>query len=637
MSRVNGNGIAFWIGRAGLALPCALLIVWILACYPLSSWPLAITAAAYGMALWRWPALFLVVLPIILPALDLGAWTGWMMIGEADLFVLATVGVLIARDPPRARDVLPPGWRGRVLLALIAVYTLGTVIGLLAAARTEIHSDNAFLRPDNALRLVKGIVEALALSPFLRQRQRTHADIGPWLGLGMGLGLAAVALEVVAERALFVDILDFTTDYRVVGPFSSMRTGGGHIGGYVAMALPFALAGIPGPNGSPVWKTRIVAGGMGVYALAVTFARTAYAAALGGAATVILGLILRSWRRGGLSPAVAIVPAGLVILGLGLAASSGIMAQRFGALPADLLVRETNWRDGWAVHDGGVLSTVFGMGLGTYQRTMLARAPNNRPSDLSIVWDAAGPFVSIRAETAFFLGQKITPPRRGDVHLIFRFRADDPKAVALYGLCDKVLLYSDQCRGGQVKPRATGVWETASVWIPAAGLGAPAFIGLLNRPVELSFSTPAGTTLSIRDARLIDVFGRSLLTNGDFTSGLNLWGFTDDTHTAWRIKNQYLMLLFELGVTGLAAFLVLSGLAFAGGVRAAIQGEAIGAAVAGAVIAFLISGFSDDLLEVPRLATLYFLICWTGLLPGMEALPTPLRRPAEAAAEVEEY
>jgi O-antigen ligase len=76
--------------------------------------------------------------------------------------------------------------------------------------------------------------------------------------------------------------------------------------------------------------------------------------------------------------------------------------------------------------------------------------------------------------------------------------------------------------------------------------------------------------------------------------------------------NEYLMLWFETGGVGVLAFLALSGAAMAGGMRAAGQGAVTGAAVAGSVASFLISGLFDNVLEAPRLATLFFLVCLCG-------------------------
>jgi hypothetical protein len=123
-----------------------------------------------------------------------------------------------------------------------------------------------------------------------------------------------------------------------------------------------------------------------------------------------------------------------------------------------------------------------------------------------------------------------------------------------------------------------------------------------------------GHTIDVRDISLTDDAGRPVLANGDFADGLDRWVFTDDSHVSWRMLNQYLMLFFETGIFGVVAFVALAGLAFAGGVRALRGGAASGAAVAGAIAGFMVSGLFDNLLEAQRLATLFFLTCWCGLL-----------------------
>jgi hypothetical protein len=586
-----------------------------IASYPLSPWPLAAALLAYAATLWRWPALFLLILPIVIPACDLGLWTGWMVVGESDLFILITLAVLLLRTPPQPTDLLPSRWPTTILALVIAVYTLSTITGLTRPLGYAPDSANPFLRPDNALRLVKPLAEALALFPFIRQRQRTHGDALTWLGWGIVAGLVAVSLETLAERRLFTDgVLDFSTDYRVAGPFSSMRVGGGHIGAYLVLALPFLL-GVGHRRLSRGAAALIVVAAIGGgYTLAVTYARTAYGAGL--AALGVAGLLwLLARSRSGGGRILAIVPLVLILAGLGAAAASSVMRGRFAGAAGDLITRESNWRDGWAVRDRGLLPAAFGMGLGTYQRAMLSRSSVNQPSDIGLDRDTAGAFVTLRIHSPFFLGQKVSLPTDGAVRLTLSFRADAAGAMLGVSLCDKVLLYSDNCRGPLIRPAAPGTWETASITLPVEGLGRRALGGLLRRPVELSLFDPiAGTTLGLRDVSLTGPSGASLLANGDFAHGLDRWIFTDDSHVSWRILNQYLMQLFETGVLGLLALLALCGLAIAGGVRAVWSGEPMGAAVAGSVVAFLISGLFDNVLEAPRVATLVFLILLAGLV-----------------------
>ena len=579
--------------------------------YPLARWPLATALLAYAALLWRFPAAFLFILPVVLPAVDLGLWTGWMVIGESDLFVLATLSVLLLRLPPERRDLLPSGAARWVILAVVAIWIIATGTGLLSPLGAEA-SDNPYLRPDNALRLAKSLAEATALLPFLHHRQRTHGDAVACLGLGMAAGLGAVTLVVLAERVLFANLLDFSGAYRVAGPFSSMRVGGGHIGAYAALALPFTLCL---GRLRPRW---LAAGLLGIgclaggYTLAVTFARTAYGAGLAGmAVTGTVWLWARRRREQAVAASIMLVPVALMLAGLAMAAGWTGMRERFAETGQDYATRAGNWQAGLAVRDTSWAGTLFGLGLGTYQRAMLMRSAVNRPTDLMLRHDEGGAYVVMRVTTPFYLGQKITPPS-GSLRLTLRARAEQPATLGV-SVCDKVLLYADNCRGSSTLLPTPDQWQSLSVTLPAQGLGRSALLGLLHRPVELSVFGSGGW-IEVRDITLVNDTGQSLLVNGDFAQGLDNWIFTDDSHVSWRMLNQYLMLFFETGVLGLVTYLALAGLAVIGALQTAGRGALEGAAVAGAVTAFLVSGLFDNVLEAPRLGTLFFLVCFCGLI-----------------------
>jgi hypothetical protein len=247
------------------------------------------------------------------------------------------------------------------------------------------------------------------------------------------------------------------------------------------------------------------------------------------------------------------------------------------------------------------------------------RTTANHPSNLYVATDTNGRYLSLRTETPFYLGQKVSLPTTDDVQFTARLRTADPKVVLGVSLCDKMLLYSDNCRGTQFQASAPGTWVTVSARLSVTGLGAST-LGIVRRPVELSlFDTVQGSVLDVRDITLVDAAatddaGRSLLANGDFSSGLDRWLFTDDSHLSWHFKNQYLLTLFETGAVGMAALLAAAGLAVAGAGRAVMRGDPMGAAVAGSVAACLVSWLFDDVLEVPRITSLFFLVCWCGLL-----------------------
>ena len=628
--------------RFALSAICFGLLTWGIAVYPLPILPLIAASAGIAAIVWRWPAAFLLLVPAALPALDFGLWTGWMVVGEADFLILLCLAVLLVRVPLRPSDIVPRGAAGAVFWLFAAVLALGLVIGLAVPAPD---TANPFLARTNGARLAKGFVEAAALLPFLRQRLRTHGDALTWLTAGLSLGLILVALEVLVERDLFPGILDLGAEYRVVAAFSSMRVGGGHIGACIALALPFALMGCVAPKRLGWLALSMPALIGGGYALAMTFARTGYLAGAAGCVAAGLCILAAPRRAAGPMPRVlAAVGAAIVLIGIAGAATSGVMRQRFADAATDLLTRESNWREGWDVRDPGLMTQMAGMGLGTYQRTMRARGRVNVPSDVVLGSDQTGPFVTMRVSSPLYLGQKIPFPAPGNLHLHLRYRAEDPGAVLAYSLCDKMLVYSDKCRGGQFHPAHPGVWETMSADIAVSDLGKAGALTGLRRPIELSLFDPVmGSAITVGGVSLTDASGRSLLVNGDFRQGLDRWLFTDDSHVSWRILNQYLMILFEGGALGLLSWLALCGLALTGAWRGLARGEAAGAAIAGAIISFLVSGLFDNVLEAPRIAALFYLIVGAGLILWEGRPPSPTVRPVGparddvAAPPVEEY
>jgi hypothetical protein len=224
----------------------------------------------------------------------------------------------------------------------------------------------------------------------------------------------------------------------------------------------------------------------------------------------------------------------------------------------------------------------------------------------------------------------IEPGRQYRVFLALRSR--DGRGELPVMLCEKVLLYSANCQGATFRLRGSGGWEDFGAMISSADLDQHVVLGWLRRPVEFSFFNPTpGTTIDVGHIRMLDPHDRNILVNGDFSRGTERWYFTDDDHVVWRIKNQYLMSLFECGALGLVALIVLTGTALAGAIRAIRRGEPMGAAVLGSLVAFLLSGLFDNLLEVPRLAALFYIVAFSGLTMMHTSMPRQIR--ADRAAD----
>jgi glycopeptide antibiotics resistance protein len=584
--------------------------------YPLAPWLLGAALALYAAALWRWPSLWLAVLPALLPTFDLAPWTGWIDVGEPDLFALVTIGILALRASPRAADFRFRGLAATALILAVSSCFFGVALGLGMPGPPG-GSDNPYLRPDNALRVAKGLVTALALLPFLRERLRRRGDALTWFGAGMTVGLAGVVAAAIVERALFPGIFDFAADYRVAATFAGMHVGGGYIGAYIVLALPFLLVCQVRARTPMLIAAMVVAVGAG-YALVVTFARAAYVGASVALVVACLGWGCAARRGNTRASAARALPALLLVTVGGIVVAgilTPIMAERLGQASPDLAGREASWRQGLALRDDGVFADLFGMGLGTFPRVVLARKPDGRfPTNFVLGHDGGYRLLSLAAGSPLYFGQKVPIEPGRTYRLFLGLRSSDSRAALTLMLCEKWLLYSDNCRSATVTPRAIGKWEDFGVPLSSAGLARPALFGWLRRPAELSVvDLVPGTTIDLGDVRMLDDRGHELLANGDFLRGTEGWYFTDDNHLAWRIENQYVMTFFEGGVLGLAAFVLLAAAALLGAARGIGRGEPVAACVAASLAGFLVCCMFDCLLDAPRLATLFYLVAFCGL------------------------
>lgn len=569
--------------------------------YPLPPWPLAAALAAWAGMLWVRPQAWLVGLPALVVGLDLSPWTGSTMLGEADLFVLATVATLALRAPPPAASLRMDAGTIAILGLLLAATAVGVARGLGLPGE----SANPYLRPDNALRLARPVAEAVLLLPFLMAR---GSDAPRLLGQGLAVALAVVAGEAVIERALFPGIASLGSDYRIAALFGTMRVGGGHIGTFLGMALP--VLPMLFVTAAPVGRAGLVGvTGAAGYTLAVTFARTAYGAAAAGLSVTIIAWTLLAPRtiKGGRRTLAALGMAGLLVAGLATVASLGFMRERLGLMGADAATRQANWTRGWEAADTSPAGWLLGRGLGTYARVMLT-APGEAPTDYLLAGDPEGSYLTLKPSTPGFIGQKIAPAFDGPLRLTLRWRAETADATLGVILCHKHLLFSDGCRGATLRATAPGTWQTATVTLPVDGLDAGS-LGPLHRPLELAlYGSPPGSRVSVRQLSLTGVDGRDFLANGDFAGGMARWGYTDDRHSAWRIFNLYLMTLFETGLLGLAALFGLLAGGSAAAMRLAQRGDPIGAALLGGLAAFAIAGLFDHVMEAPSLVLLLLLV-----------------------------
>ena len=603
--------------RAGVAGLTLLVVLAGLSRYPLPVWPLALALVIYTALLWRWTGLWLVVLPALLPVYDLAPWSGWLVVGETDFFILATLGVLSLRAPPGPEDFWPGRKAGRRMLPFLLVFLLAVIRGIWHPG-PQGGSDNIYLTGWESVRLAMPLCSALVLLPFARARDRSHHDALLCFGFGMVAGLALLSLLVVAERIAFPGLWNFVEDYRVVGSFSSMYVGGGHIGTYIAFCLPFLSVCLL--RGRP-WSIAllVLVSVLAAYALLVTFARTAYGAAVVGALVGAYGAPVMAWfrprdaaaARGRLAGRLVPVLVGAVVLSVGL--GTAYMSGRMEAIPQDFKSRVSNWVGGLSMAKPDVVDGLFGFGLGTYPRIAAAMQPADvGPSNFVLRHDGDTTVLSLQMKLRMYFGQKVSVSPGASYTLRIRSRAPKPTSFG-NGLCEKLALYSFNCHGGRVTLTKPWTWQDDVIPLVAPGTPHDDWRDEDLRPIEFSIGVGNADEVEIAQISLTDQNGVEHIANGDFRSGMDRWFFTDDHHWSWRIFDQYLTTVFETGLVGFVAFLVFAGGAFMGAARRMAQGDPLAACVAPALAAIAISGLFDAVLEAPHLAMLFYFVALFGL------------------------
>lgn len=264
--------------------------IWILHDFPFARWPLLLGAGVYlGVLLWR-PALWLILLPLLLPVLDLRPWTGRIYLDEFDALVLVTLAAYLLRD----RYVLSFGAMrplSRVLLVLfVGLMDLSLLRTLYPWPEVDANSFASYYSIFNGLRVSKGLFWALLLYPaWVVEERLDAARARRFLLLGMSLAALAVFAVVLWERGIYSTLLfwtdiyspirallDFATPYRVTALFADMHTGDTAIDGWLLLALPFVAAAFLSARGLlGASLTGIALLGL-LYTAFVTFSRGVY-------------------------------------------------------------------------------------------------------------------------------------------------------------------------------------------------------------------------------------------------------------------------------------------------------------------------------------------------------------------------
>ena len=121
--------------------------------------------------------------------------------------------------------------------------------------------------------------------------------------------------------------------------------------------------------------------------------------------------------------------------------------------------------------------------------------------------------------------------------------------------------------------------------------------------------TSIGDQVEIDNLSLTGAGAGNLLNNGDFSRGLASWlPAAQGYFVPWHIDNLYLELLIERGLAGLATSLALLGLALWNLLAGPARRQPIAPFLAASLCAGLVIGLASSVMDMPRVALLFWLL-----------------------------
>lgn len=586
---------------------------------------IALGLAAYAVLLMLRPLAWLIIVPAALPLFDLAPWTGRFFWDEFDLLMLITLALALWQGRFRLS-----AWAVPKLAGLMGLFVLfwgaSLLLGLFPLQSLDANAFSAYWSHYNSLRLGKGLLWGLVFYGLYRsQPEDTNAFTR--LSIGMTLGVLGVSLWALWEHALFAGAAT-TADYRVTAGFSSMHTGGGHFEAYLVIALPFVW-GLFFSLRNPLYRASAGAGFLlGAYALFSTVARGGLIA-LG---VALLILILGTWlarrkrpgHRAGFATPLAMGVLTIVVMAAGV--SSIFWQQRLEQTGADAEIRFRHWAEVLRLRDSGVMTALFGQGLGTLPAANLVSQLPAQAGSYRYAAEGDNLYLALNSAGTLYMAQRVALHPAEILRLEMSVRAPASQAGLEASLCEKNLFNSRKCQWLKVefKP-GQAEWQHYTQTFNSGEVGAGNYF--TRRPVQFSLYNPVpGTVIEVDNVRLLDERGQNLLRNGDFSQGGDSWFFKSGNHLFWHAKNLWVHLLFEQGWLGVLSFTLILILALVRLARTVAHGALQSTVLLASTGAWIMVGGVDSLVDAPRLALLVYGLLLIGAAWGAAPRPAGHRK-----------
>lgn len=599
---------------------------------------LATSAFLAFLALFYWrPRSGFFLVPFLLPVLNFSPWTGWLMVDEFDLLVLAFVSAgyfRLVMDQSRTGV-------GTNFLALLACVVVLVAYGARDLNVQEIGGFAGYLSPLNSGRIGKSLLWGVLMWPLIVDASRRDAS-GQWVpGVFTAclLGSGWVVLSVFWERAFHPGLLEMSTPYRTSALFWEMHLGGAALDGYLVLIAPLLVW---------VWRRTLSIPcrlALGVFILAfiyaclTTFSRGVWGAIAGSMLVLLALFLLRRERHG--KPAMAFRLTNLLLLSLVVLeivlvlGADSFMNKRLAASERDLSGRWQHWERGLGLLETP-LDYLFGIGLGQLPSRLVSTgsilaAPGefawkeekgqggSRHSML--LSGPTRPLNSVTPGGLYALSQRVELEHGANYRFAMQVRGMQ-RVDLLVQLCAMHLLYPEHCQHRRFRINPLG-WQTLEAGFSGGPFKEASWLNAGHGVLLLSVITPGA---SVELGRLsLSVGHEELLRNTRFAENSTGWFAAAQSYfLPWHIDNLYLELLIETGVTGLAGFLALVFMVILRLFRAYARGNLLAPYFIASISGLMTLGLVVSVLDMPRVATLFFLLLLWGWLSrlGPAALDT---------------
>ncbi|MCK5697129.1 MAG: O-antigen ligase family protein, partial [Gammaproteobacteria bacterium] len=579
--------------------------------YPNSPLLLMASLCLYSIVLWRYSYAWLLIIPALLPIFDFSPWTGRFFFSEFDYFILLTLAISLWRGHWKS-----PWNIHRTAFILLGIYVLfymiSLLLGLLPLTHLDTNTFNNYYSSYNALRVAKGLFWALLLIPLFTYQQDY---IKKYFTMGLLIGLSITVLLGLLERSIFSSLFDYSSDFRISSSFYSMHTGGADLDTYLLLVMPFIYYFFVSTQ-HHFFKFILIPllFSLSLYVLLMTYSRGAYIAFAISSITMMLSLfiayrhtIMTHWKQTLWLPLFIVI----IMLVSTPVLQGSFIQERFNQSFQEADFRSHHWKDAIDSMNDSMVTTLLGMGLGSFPRTyLLNHLWETSPSTFRVNQEKKNTniinYLTLTSGKPLYIEQIIDVDPYSNYQFTMEYRSTIENSVPSILLCEKAIQHSFNCQNLVFTAK-----NKSSQWHHIQKNIKTTIIGDSNRPIKLVLSNQTQSTLDIKNIQLsekIDGTDSNLIKNSDFSMGMDHWFFTADNHIPWRTENLWVQLFFDQGWIGLITFnlLLLYTLYFL--FQQLHQRNNYAVALISSLSGFLVIAIIDSPFDTPNISLLFFIL-----------------------------